>query len=191
LRNSLGGIGNRPGASTLNGPSIQIPELPAAAVHPDFRVFYDYWRKAAPPASLPGRQHIDPLVDIPQIIASVVLYDVVPDETGPRFRIRVAGEMLVDIMGSAPAGRFIDEFVLPARKAQVNAALSEVARERIAHYWENQMWTAGRQYIRMQRLALPLARDGRNVDMVFACHVRVDTTADEADAARALAAHGG
>ena len=65
------------------------------------------------------------------------------------------------------------------------------ARERIAHYWENQMWTAGRQYIRMQRLALPLARDGRNVDMVFACHVRVDATSDEAEAARALGAHGG
>jgi hypothetical protein len=47
------------------------------------------------------------------------------------------------------------------------------------------MWTAGRQYIRMQRLALPLARDGRNVDMVFACHVRVDATAAEADAIEA------
>jgi hypothetical protein len=175
----------------MRDPSIQLPELPAAAVHPDFRLFYDYWRKAAPPAALPGRQHIDPLVDIPQIIASVVLYDVVPGEAGPRFRIRVAGEMLVDIMGAAPAGRFIDEFVLPERREQVNAALSEVARGRVAHYWENQMWTAGRQYIRMQRLALPLARDGRNVDMVFACHVRVDATAAEADAARALAGHGG
>ncbi len=163
----------------MNEPSIQIPELPPKAVHPDFQRFYGYWRNAAPsPAALPGRQHIDPLVDIPALIPSVVLYDVVPDEQDTRFRIRVAGEMLVEIMGAAPAGRFIDEFVLPARKAQVNEAFTQVARERVAHYWENQMWTAGRQYIRMQRLALPLARDGRNVDMVFACHVRVDATSD-------------
>ncbi len=171
--------------AALNEPPIQIPELPPDAVHPDFRRFYDYWRAAAPPGALPGRQHIDPLVDLPKLIPNVVLYDVVHEGGALRFRIRVAGEMLVEIMGSAPAGRYLDEFVVPARRAQLNAAFSQVANERIAHYWENQMWTAGRQYIRMQRLALPLARDGRNVDMVFCCYVRVETTSDEADAARA------
>jgi len=169
----------------VNQPPVQIPELPPEAVHPDIRRFYDYWRSAAPPGALPGRQHIDPLVDIPKLIANVVLYDVVRGADGLRMRIRVAGETLVEIMGAAPAGRFLDEFVVPARRAQVRAAFAEVVDGHAAHYWENQMWTAGRQYIRMQRLALPLARDGRNVDMVICCHVRVETTADETEAARA------
>jgi hypothetical protein len=157
---------------------ITLPDLPPEASHPDFHDFYAYWHAAAPAGLLPGRQHIDPLVEVPRLIPSIVLYDVVRSDEGPRFRIRVAGEMLVDIMGSNPMGRFIDDFVLPERRGHVNAAFRDVVRAHIAHYWENQMWTAGRQYIRMQRLALPLARDGRNVDMVFACHVRVDTPTD-------------
>jgi len=157
---------------------IKLPDLPPEAVHEDFRRFYDYWSCAAPAGALPGRQHIDPLVDLPRLIPSLVLYDVVPSDDELRFRVRVAGEVLVEIMGSNPAGRYIDEFVLPERRRQVNAAFTQVARMRVAHYWENQMWTAGRQYIRMQRLALPLARDGRIVDMVFACHVRVDAPTD-------------
>ncbi len=158
---------------------ITLSELPPEAGHPDFRLFYDYWRAAAPAGLLPGRQHVDPLVELPRLIPNLVLYDVVPSaDEELRFRVRVAGETLVEIMGSNPAGRYIDEFVLPERRRHVNAAFTEVARTRVAHYWENQMWTAGRQYIRMQRLALPLARDGRIVDMVFACHVRVDTPTD-------------
>jgi hypothetical protein len=167
----------------LSDTPIQLPDLPPDAGHPDLRRFYDYWRRAAPPGALPGRQHVDPLVDLPDLVPCLVLYDVVAADEGLRFRIRVAGETLAEIMGAAPAGRFIDEFVVPARKATVNAAFTEVARARTAHYWENQMWTAGRQYIRMKRLALPLARDGRNVDMVFCCHVRVETSAAEAEAA--------
>ncbi|MBI3504874.1 MAG: PAS domain-containing protein [Proteobacteria bacterium] len=154
--------------------TIPLPDLPPAASHPDFRRFYDYWRAAAPAGCLPGRQHVDPLVDLPQLIPSIVLYDAVPGGEGLRFRIRVAGETLVEIMGTAPTGRFIDEFVVADRRAQLNEAFSQVVRARAAHYWENQIWTAGRQYIRMQRLALPLARDGRIVDMIFACYVRVD-----------------
>ncbi|MBL8806934.1 MAG: PAS domain-containing protein [Rhodospirillales bacterium] len=152
---------------------IELPDLPAGATHPDFRALHDYWRAKAPPGSLPGRQHIDPVVDIPALVPRLALYDVVETPTGLRFRVRVAGEVLIEVMGLAPAGRFVDEFIVPERRATLNDAFTQVARERIVHYWEKPMWTAGRQYIRMQRLALPLARDGRNVDMIFAGHVRV------------------
>jgi hypothetical protein len=128
--------------------------------------------KCAPPGRLPGRQHIDPL-DIPTLLPGLMLYDVVEADAGPRFRVRVAGEMVVGLLGTNPKGRYIDEFVIEPRKADVNAALAAVARDRIAHYWENQVWTSGLEYVTMQRLALPLARDGINADMVIAYHVRV------------------
>ncbi len=167
------------GAVTVEQP-IALPEFPPAAAHPDFRQFYDYWRGRAPDGLLPGRQHIDPLIDIPALVPRLALYDVVEFPEGPRFRVRVAGEVLIEVMGLAPAGRFVDEFIVPERRATLNDAFTRVARERIVHYWEKPMWTAGRQYIRMQRMALPLARDGRNVDMIIACHVRVPTDPETA-----------
>lgn len=159
--------------------------MPADATHPDFRIFYDYWRACAPAGLLPGRQHIDPVIDIPSLVPRLALYDVVDTPEGLRFRVRVAGEVLIEVMGLAPAGHFVDDFIVPERRATVNGAFRQVARERTAHYWEKQMWTAGRQYVRMQRMALPLARDGRTVDMIFACHIRVPgdaTFAQESDA---------
>jgi hypothetical protein len=157
---------------------IPLPALPPEATHPDFRAFYDCWRARAPAGLLPGRQHVDPIIDIPALVPRMALYDVVEFPEGPRFRVRVAGEMLIEVLGLAPAGRFVDEFIVPEKRATINAAFTRVARERVAHYWENPMWTAGRQFIRMQRLALPLASDGCNVDMIFACHVRAPNDPD-------------
>jgi hypothetical protein len=160
---------------------ITLPALPAEATDPEFRQFYGYWVQCAPPGLLPGRQHLDPL-DMPNLLHGLMLYDVVEHGAGLRFRVRVAGQTLVDMLGASPKGHFIDEFVIEQRKADVNAALTAVARERIAHYWENRLWTAGLEYITMQRLALPLARDGLHPDMVIAHYVRVQRRPDGGDA---------
>lgn len=158
---------------------IRLPELPAEASDPAFREVYAHWRRSAPLGLLPGRQHIDPVTHIPRLTKNLAIYEVVATAEGPRFRIRLMGELMVDFIGLNPAGRFFDEFIKPEFKARLNAALSQVATERIAHYWENQMWTHQNDFVRMQRLALPLASDGRNVDMILACYVRVDLPAGE------------
>lgn len=187
-----------PPAPARKATPVVLPPLPEEAADPRFRAIYDYWTSRAPPGLLPGRQHIDPL-DTPALLPGIVLYDVVPwppgdvaatgtgaagaggtagaampGDAGLRFRMRIAGEMLVEVLGRNPTGRFIDEFVLDERKADVNAAFAAVAQGRIADYWENQLWTAGREYVRMQRLALPLARDGVTPDMVIAYYVRTN-----------------
>jgi hypothetical protein len=159
---------------------VSLPKLPEDARDPAFREFYDHWRQAAPPGLLPGRQHIDPVSRIPWLVANLAVFDVVPSGEGLRFRIRQVGELMANVTGSDPTGRFVDDLIKPEFKARLNAALSLVATERIAHYWENQMWTHQNDFIRMRRLALPLASDGRNVDMIFACYVRSDEpTAEE------------
>ncbi len=151
-----------------------MPDLPDGASDPAFREFYDHWRRAAPPGLLPGRQHIDPVARIPWLVANLALFEVVPTGGGLRFRVSQTGELMVNVTGSDPTGRFVDELIKPEFQARVNAALAQVVSERIAHYWENQMWTHQNDFIRMRRLALPLASDGRNVDMIFACYVRSD-----------------
>src|SRR5262249_11605642 len=133
---------------------------------------------------LPGRQHIDPL-DVPALLPSLVLFDVVthpdagPGDAPLRFRVRIAGGMLVELIGANPTGRFIDEFVADDRRRQLNAAYAGVVRDRAAHFWENQLWTPGREFVRVQRLALPLARDGQTVDMIAACYAQAGQPAPD------------
>ena len=166
---------------------ISLPPLPAEATDPQLKAFYDYWRSRAPDGLLPGRQHIDPL-DVPTLLPDLVLLDVVPMEgvdrsggvaaqdDGPlRFRVRLAGGTLVELVGANPTGRFLDEFVPANRRDALNAAYASVVRGRAAHFWESQLWTEGREFVRVQRLALPLARDGESVDMVIGCYARVET----------------
>lgn len=156
---------------------ISLPPLPAEATEPRLKAFYDYWRSRAPDGLLPGRQHIDPL-DVPVLLPDLVLLDVVAPESGdgmPRFRVRLAGGTLVELVGANPTGRFLDEFVPANRRDALNAAYASVVRGRSAHFWESQLWTEGREFVRVQRLALPLARDGETVDMVIGCYARVET----------------
>lgn len=157
-----------------------LPVLPPQATDPRFRAFFDYWRERAPPGLLPGRKHIDPL-DIPALLPGVVLYDVVGDPAGalasPRFRFRLVGTMMCETVGVDPTGRFLDEMVLADKKDAVQAAFLSVARDGVAHYWENPLWSADRSYLRLQRLALPLASDGVTVDKIVAYYIRTPTPA--------------
>ena len=149
-----------------------LPPLPAEARDPHFAALYDYWSSLSRDGRLPGRRDIDPTA-IPSLLSALILYDVVPGAAGPRFRVRLAGPTMVNMLGYEPRGRFLDEMVVPDKGSDVNAAFARVAGERIAHYWENRLWTAGRDFMTLQRLALPLADDGRRVDTILAFHVRV------------------
>jgi hypothetical protein len=173
---------------------IALPTLPPEATDSRLRAFYEYWRSRAPDGRLPGRQHIDPL-DVPALLPDLVLFDVVRQGEGEnaslRFRVRVAGGTLVELVGGTnPTGRFIDEFVPANRRGQLNGAYASVVRERIAHYWESQLWTEGREFVRVQRLALPLARDGASVDMVIGCYARVEQAPPDGAAPRRAATGG-
>lgn len=173
------GYGRRPRKRCFR--MISLPPLPPEAGDPQLRAFYVYWRGRAPDGRLPGRQHIDPL-DVPALLPCLMLMDVVPQAAATpgsalpilRFRVRVAGGMLVDLIGANPTGQFLDDYVAESRRAQLNDAYTGVVRNRAAHYWVNQLWTPGREFVRVQRLALPLARDGETVDMVVACYARVE-----------------
>jgi hypothetical protein len=156
---------------------FRLPALPADVPEGDFHTFYRYWASKAPHGALPGRRHIDPLVDLPQLIPRVMLLDVVSGGDILRFRIRVSGDVVNVVFGCNPAGRYVEDFILPERQNDVRDAFTRVAREPAAHYWENQVWAERRQFIRMQRLALPLADDGVNVDMIFALYNRIDLPA--------------
>jgi hypothetical protein len=144
--------------------------LPPAAGGPEFRALLDYWIARFPkdsPGQLPGRQHIDP-TDLPaRYLAQLLLLDVIA-ATPRRFRFRVAGTAFAAIIGRDVTGLHFDELGgAPDRVAPVAKALDLIVEQGRPVFVEGALTLPSDDFFWVKRLGLPLARDGRNVDMVL------------------------
>jgi hypothetical protein len=151
--------------------SVASIELPRAATDPRLRDFFAYWRAKAPPGRLPGRQHLDPL-DIPRLLRHIAMFDVVCSAGATRFRFRLMGTGVVQLMGNDYTGRWVDETMAPDVYFNLEAAFTQVCAAQ-PHYWERLLPFPNREYVGHRRLALPLASDGVAVDMIIGCHIPV------------------
>jgi hypothetical protein len=140
---------------------IEIPD----DSHPKIRKIYDYWRYIHPASGLPGRQHLDPL-DIPDLLPHIRLIDVVGDP--PRFRVRLCGDRIRAYFGSPQQDRFFDEmFPSFTSRASYVAFMNAIVTGEPS-------WDAGacdlnpaKVFMPMERIVLPLAADGRTIDMLI------------------------
>jgi len=147
--------------------------LPAAC---DARLkrFADYLAEKAPSGKLPGRQHIDPF-EIPDLLPYLMLYDVVPQAGGElRYRTRLVGTHVVDLLGADATGKFVDE-VLPAEGGtEIIEEYHHIVKTKQARYLDGELRNRGREHIQFQRIAFPLARNGEEVDMLVLVMVGFD-----------------
>jgi hypothetical protein len=146
--------------------------LPADAKDPRFSAFFVYWQSKAPPGRLPGRQHIDPS-EIPRLLPHLALYDVIRNGDDFRFRFRLVGTGAAEALGADNTGRFIDEIMAPEPYRPLHAAYSELVRRHTPQYWQRNLPFANRDFLAVQRLALPLAADGDTVDMIMTYYVPI------------------
>lgn len=157
--------------------------------HPQIRALHDYWRRIAPPGAppdaphgaphgvLPGRRHMDPL-DIPDLLPRLWLLDVA--WPGPRFRFRLVGTLIVDRLGYDPTGEWLEDTPLAYRQ---NPDLTEryrttVESGRPTYRLGRQRLTRTKDYEFVENIFLPLAEDGRTVDVLLALSVLADTADD-------------
>ena len=146
-------------------------DLPADC-SPSIRVFVDYWRSVRPADGLPGRQHIDP-AEITAMLPGVWLVDVA---TVPlRFRYRLVGSKLVEFFGHDPTGRWLDEVFDLFPKSATNEDFKSIVAERRG------LWRRGKprlvyekEFKLLERIFLPLAANGTDVDMLFCLTVIFD-----------------
>ena len=135
----------------------------------------DHWRSLAPaPGSLPGRRHFDPLA-VPHLLSNLWLLDVVRGgESGPvrRYRVRLVGGAIVAVGFPARPGEFFDD---PSVSADVSALRRQLDAVVETHRPD---WRRGKPMIdhttyvdALERVILPLAADGRSVDMLLGCTV--------------------
>lgn len=140
-------------------------ELPESAA-PKIKTLFDYWRSIQPEAGrLPGRQHFDPL-DIPQLLPSIWMVDVRREPL--RFRFRLVGTEIVKFTGRDCTGLWLDQ----AYPDYVNTAAFAVHRECAAtgvpvYRKGGVLSDPRRSHVQAERLYLPLAANGRDVDILL------------------------
>lgn len=135
--------------------------------HPVARQLYDYWLALRPADGvLPGRRDFDPM-KVAAALPSIWLIDVEHDP--PRFTYRLAGTKIQEIAGQSLTGRLLDD-VHPHLRSEPEYADRYLvpAREGVA------VWARGKPLFLIEPphgnteiLVLPLARDGKTVDMLL------------------------
>jgi len=165
------------GETGLPGTDEKITRPPAGA-HAKIVAIYDYWRRIAPRSGmLPGRKHIDP-ADIPRLLPYVWLVDVVG--TPRRFRARLIGTALQRSGTPLRPGVYVDDPIRPELKEKV---LSDF---RFAAETRQPLWFRGKanaphvsEIYELERIFLPLAADGTNVDMLLNLSVLYKSAGEE------------
>ncbi len=153
---------------------------PSAAWHPMVRALYRYWRSIhLDDGRLPGRPAFEPLV-VPALLPHLVLIDVV--DRPPRFRYRLIGTRMVDALGRELTGRWLDEaHAKPGGEKPVFPSYERVVRDGVPDWRRGPPHFAGfiDRCTAMERVFLPLAADGRTVDIILTVSVFFDDTGNE------------
>ncbi len=143
-------------------------DLEEQLVHEDHKAMYRYWVSKRPaPDRLPARRDIDPL-DFPATLPRLALIDVVEEPSGTHFVYRLAGTEIAERAGRDPTGKRFDALYAGEYLEGALALYREIAAKGEPHLSERVFpRIAGREFLRYDRLILPLAADGINVDMLL------------------------
>lgn len=139
-----------------------MDDLSQAIESPTLRRFYAYWRLKHRGPLLPGRQDIDPL-DFSYALGDVALVDVRHDPL--RFRFRLDGTRHVERFGFDMTGKWLEDFPEPEMRQVIFDSYREVVEDRQPRRRFRDLDTDGRMF-RYEALLLPLAGDGKTVDML-------------------------
>ena len=139
------------------------PDTPS----PRIAAFMAHWESLRPaPDLLPGRQHFDP-VHIPWALPNLWLVEVVPGEPR-RYRIRLVGGVLVESGFIGRPGMYMDDPRLSPDPSEVMKLFDGIVDSGRPN------WQRGRAIVdhvkfvdTIERAMMPLAADGRHVDMVL------------------------
>ena len=132
---------------------------------PKIRVLFDYWRSIHPESGLPGRGDFDP-VDIPELLPNVWMVDVA--RAPLRFRFRVIGTEIVKFTDHDHTGRWLDEVYKGFTESPAFGFYRDCVEDRRANYRKGRARIRNTpQSIEAEQLTLPLATNGRDVDILL------------------------
>lgn len=152
-------------ATFVDADEFEDAPVPPPHSDPKLQEVYTYWCRIHPPVGLPGRQHFEP-TEIPRLLRHTRLLDVIGRP--PRFKVRVIGTAFTERLGYDTTGRFLDEVFESFDGSRFHKALVDVVESK-RPIWRRGplLWFCREPYSRVERIHLPLARDGETVDMVL------------------------
>lgn len=163
----------------MTSAAFQYFALPADA-HTLVQQGHDHWRMLQPaPDLLPGRQHIDP-IRIPALLPHLWLLDVIRSTDLPqqfRLRYRLVGSHVELGFGQPKTGRWFDEVEPVFAKDPVMRAPYEAAifRHEPSYRKGKPRFAFNSGAASLERLLLPLAGNGRDVDILLGFTVFYDS----------------
>lgn len=137
--------------------------------HPMIRRAVEYWLSIHPAEDLPGRQHLDP-VDIPDLLADLRLVDIIGDP--PRFRYRIAGTRICEFFGMELTGRWYEDTLENFKGSQTEKDFLSIMETRVPNWRLGRpLFALAKDFANVERIFLPLACNGRDVDMIMSVQV--------------------
>jgi hypothetical protein len=141
---------------------------------------YAYWASRREPGRLPGRRNIDP-ADFKRHLPTVSLIDVLPSpsvELARDYRLRLAGTALYEVFRSEITGKRLDEVYDAPVASYWRTELDKVVDLRRPGVGSHSLAWRGAPHLSIVWLRLPLASDGRRVDMIMGYDVVVGRHGD-------------
>ncbi len=154
---------NPPHTGPAGRSAEEVPLEGASAEHPVLEALFRFWSlKKAALGHLPSRRDISP-VEIKKLLPHIAIADVIGG--GEDFCFRVCGTMITEGAGVELTGKSWSSFEGTER---IIARSRELVQTAEPYYLTNQRahW-APKDFQHYAVLALPLARDGKTVDMVL------------------------
>jgi hypothetical protein len=133
----------------------------AARAHEEL---YAYWAGLRHGARLPGRQDLQPGA-IKRLLPTVSLIDVHRDPL--RFRLRLAGTGLYSVYGREITGRTLEEVYASGAAEYWRTELGRIVQDRRPAVGVHNLAWRGASHMSILWLRLPLASNGRDVDMIL------------------------
>lgn len=132
---------------------------------PNIAAVIEYWQSIAPGDALPGRQHFDP-TEIPRLLQDVWLIDVARDPLD--FSFRLVGTGVAEYFGSDPTGKRLADVFDNFEDTFAYRDFYDVVNLQEPRWGRGIPALAPASKIeRLERIYLPLARNGSNVDVIL------------------------
>ena len=138
--------------------------------NPALARLHRYWDERRGGRQFPARADIDP-IEMRELLGNVLLVDVLREPL--RFRIRLHGSRMVERAGYDMTGRMVDELPDTEFRELARRSFTHVAATGLPLLSRRDRVIDGRR-MRYETLMLPLAADGRLVDMLLVGFVYLD-----------------
>lgn len=125
-----------------------------------------FWNRQRAPARLPRWPGLDHPA-FSAILDHISYADVVESESGPRLLLRYQGRVIIEAIGAAGTGKFLDEILPEPYRRTALATCVECVVSGLPVYAIADLRDRLGHIVHYERLLLPFAQDGTTVDCVM------------------------